>query len=110
VQSQPWLYAVVLFLTTKLINSQAAAIVAIAPMGLALGIDPALIIAFFPAANGYFLIPTYPTDLACIGFDRSGTTRLGNYLLDHSFMVPGLIAVTAGSAFGYVLARALLGG
>jgi anaerobic C4-dicarboxylate transporter DcuB len=109
VQSQPWLYAVVLFLTTKLINSQAAAIVAIAPMGLALGIDPALIIAFFPAANGYFLIPTYPTDLACIGFDRSGTTRLGNYLLDHSFMVPGLIAVTAGSAFGWLLARLLLG-
>lgn len=109
VQSQPWLYAVVLFLTTKLINSQAAAIVAIAPMGLALGIDPALIIAFFPAANGYFLIPTYPTDLACIGFDRSGTTRLGNYLVDHSFMVPGLIAVTAGSAFGYLLAQGLLG-
>ena len=108
VQTQPWLYAVVLFLTTKLINSQAAAIVAIAPMGLALGIDPALIIAFFPAANGYFLIPTYPTDLACIGFDRSGTTRIGKYLIDHSFMVPGLIAVIAGSAFGYGFAQLLL--
>ncbi len=108
VQTQPWLYAVVLFLTTKLINSQAAAIVAIAPMGLALGIDPALIIAFFPAANGYFLIPTYPTDLACIGFDRSGATRIGKYLIDHSFMVPGLIAVIAGSAFGYGFAQVLL--
>jgi anaerobic C4-dicarboxylate transporter DcuB len=108
VQTQPWLYAVVLFLATKLVNSQAAAIVAIAPMGLALGIEPKLIIAFFPAANGYFLIPTYPTDLACIGFDRSGTTRIGKYLFDHSFMVPGLIAVIASSAIGYGLAQLLL--
>jgi anaerobic C4-dicarboxylate transporter DcuB len=108
VQTQPWLYAVVLFLATKLMNSQGAAIVAIAPMGLALGIPAALIIAFFPAANGYFLIPTYPTDLACIGFDRSGTTRIGKYLLNHSFMVPGLIGVVAGSAFGYVFAQIAL--
>ena len=108
VKTQPWLYAVVLFLTTKLVNSQAAAIVAIAPMGLALGIDPALIIAFFPAANGYFFIPTYPTDLACIGFDRSGTTRIGSYLVNHSFMVPGLIAVIASSGIGYGLAQLLL--
>jgi anaerobic C4-dicarboxylate transporter DcuB len=108
VQTQPWLYAVVLFMATKLMNSQGAAIVAIAPMGLALGIPPALIIAFFPAANGYFLIPTYPTDLACIGFDRSGTTRIGKYLLNHSFMVPGLIGVVAGSAFGYAFAQLLL--
>jgi anaerobic C4-dicarboxylate transporter DcuB len=108
VQTQPWLYAVVLFLATKLVNSQAAAIVAIAPMGLALGIEPKLIIAFFPAAYGYFLIPTYPTDLACIGFDRSGTTRIGKYLFDHSFMVPGLIAVITGSAIAYGLAQLLL--
>jgi len=108
VKTQPWLYAVVLFLVTKLVNSQAAAIVAIAPMGLALGIEPKLIIAFFPAAYGYFIIPTYPTDLACIGFDRSGTTRIGNYLFNHSFMMPGLIGVIAGSAIGYVLAKLLL--
>ncbi len=60
------------------------------------------------ANNGYFLIPTYPTDLACIGFDRSGTTRIGSYLVNHSFMVPGLIAVIASIALGYGLARVLL--
>ncbi|PCN63653.1 hypothetical protein A8P48_19395 [Yersinia pestis] len=65
-----------LFLVSKLVNSQAAALAAIAPMGLQLGVEPKMLIAFFPAAYGYFVLPTYPSDLACIGFDRSGTTKL----------------------------------
>ncbi|MGL4859814.1 MAG: anaerobic C4-dicarboxylate transporter [Enterobacteriaceae bacterium] len=104
----PWTYALVLFLVSKLVNSQAAAITAIAPMGLQLGLDPKLLIAFFPAAYGYFILPTYPSDLACIGFDRSGTTKIGKFIINHSFIIPGLISVATACCVGYLLVSTLM--
>ncbi|MFI8418518.1 anaerobic C4-dicarboxylate transporter [Serratia sp. NPDC078593] len=103
VKSQPWTYAIVLFLVSKLVNSQAAALAAIAPMGLQLGVDPKMLLAFFPAAYGYFVLPTYPSDLACIGFDRSGTTRIGKFIINHSFIIPGFIGVLCSCITGYLL-------
>lgn len=103
VQSQPWTYAVVLFVVSKLVNSQAAALSAVAPMGLALGIEPKMLIAFFPACYGYFILPTYPSDLACIGFDRSGTTRIGKFIINHSFILPGLTGVFCACVVSYTL-------
>jgi len=108
VHDQPWTYAIVLFVVSKLVNSQAAALVAIAPIGLALGVEPALIIAFFGASYGYFILPTYPSDLACIGFDRTGTTRIGKYVINHSFIIPGLISVFTSCVVGYALVSLFL--
>jgi len=108
VASKPWMYAIVLFLVSKLVNSQAAAIAAIAPMGVALGVDPKTMIAFFPAAYGYFVLPTYPSDLACIGFDRSGTTRIGKFIINHSFILPGIIGVVSSCTVGYILVSILM--
>ncbi|PHM26739.1 anaerobic C4-dicarboxylate transporter [Xenorhabdus ehlersii] len=108
VQAQPWTYALVLFLVSKLVNSQAAALTAIAPMGLQLGVDPKLLIAFFPAAYGYFVLPTYPSDLACIGFDRSGTTKIGKFIINHSFLLPGLLGVSGACTVGYILASTFM--
>lgn len=108
VASQPWLYAVVLFLISKLVNSQGAAIAAIAPMGISLGVDPKMMVAFFPAAYGYFVLPTYPSDLACIGFDRSGTTKIGKFIINHSFFMPGIIGVATGCLVGYLLVHVLM--
>ena len=108
VQAQPWTYALVLFLISKLVNSQAAALTAIAPMGLALGVEPKLLIAFLPASYGYFVLPTYPSDLACIGFDRSGTTRIGKFIINHSFIIPGLIGVVTSCSLGFILTSILL--
>lgn len=108
VASKPWMYALVLFLVSKLVNSQAAAIAAIAPMGVALGVDPKLMVAFFPAAYGYFVLPTYPSDLACIGFDRSGTTRIGKFIINHSFILPGIIGVVTSCTVGYVLVKVFM--
>jgi len=101
----PWMYAVVLFLVSKLINSQAAAVTVVVPMALTVGVDPLLIVSFMPAAYGYFILPTYPSDLACIGFDRSGTTRIGKYVINHSFLMPGLIGVSTGCLVGYLLVK-----
>lgn len=106
VKSHPWTYALVLFLVSKLVNSQAAALTAVAPMGLMLGVEPKMLIAFFPAAYGYFILPTYPSDLACIGFDRSGTTRIGKFIINHSFIVPGLIGVSCACVASYLLVEA----
>ena len=108
VKSHPWTYAIVLFLVSKLVNSQAAALTAVAPMGLMLGVDPKMLIAFFPASYGYFVLPTYPSDLACIGFDRSGTTRIGRFIINHSFIMPGLIGVSCACAVSYLLVQTFM--
>lgn len=108
VQSYPWAYAVLAFLTSKLVNSQGAAIAIVVPMALNVGMDPILVLSFISACYGYFFLPTYPSDLACIGFDRSGTTRIGKYILNHSFMIPGLIGVSSGCVVGYIVAHAIL--
>ena len=105
VQNYPWAYAVLAFLTSKLVNSQGAAIAIVVPMALNVGMDPILVLSFISACYGYFFLPTYPSDLACIGFDRSGTTRIGKYILNHSFMIPGLIGVSSGCCVGYVIAH-----
>jgi anaerobic C4-dicarboxylate transporter DcuB len=106
VQTQPWTYAVALLIVSKLVNSQAAAISALVPVALAIGVPPGYVVAFAAACYGYYILPTYPSDLATIQFDRSGTTRIGKYVINHSFILPGLIGVGASCVAGYVLAAA----
>lgn len=100
----PWTYAIVLIIISKLVNSQAAALVAFVPLALNIGVNPAVILAFAPACYGYFILPTYPSDLAAIQFDRSGTTRIGKFVINHSFIIPGFIGVITSCIFGYILA------
>jgi len=95
-----------LLLVSKLVNSQAAAISAMVPVGLAIGVPPGYIVAFAAASYGYYILPTYPSDLAAIQFDRSGTTRIGKYVINHSFILPGLIGVSTSCLVGYLLASA----
>lgn len=108
VQAYPVLYAVTLFVVSKLVNSQAAAVTAFVPVGLQLGVDPVAVVGFFGAAYGYFVLPTYPSDLAAIGFDRSGTTRIGKFVINHSFIIPGFICVITSCLVGTGLANLLL--
>ena len=107
VTNYPWAYALVLFFTSKLVNSQGAAVAIVMPMALKLGMDPVMVLSFIPACYGYFFLPTYPSDLACIGFDRSGTTRIGKFVLNHSFMLPGLTGVFTACVAGFVIAHIL---
>ena len=106
VKTQPWTYAIALLLVSKLVNSQAAAISAMVPVGLAIGVPPGYIVAFAAASYGYYILPTYPSDLAAIQFDRSGTTHIGKYVINHSFILPGLIGVSTSCMVGYLLAIA----
>ena len=100
VTSMPWLFGLALFVMSILLFSQAATIRALLPLGIALGISPYMLIALFPAVNGYFFIPNYPTVVAAINFDRTGTTRIGKYILNHPFMMPGLIATSVSILLG----------
>jgi anaerobic C4-dicarboxylate transporter DcuA len=77
------------------------------PLGLSLGIPPQFLIAMFPAVNGYFLIPNYGTIIAAINFDRSGTTRIGKYVINHSFLLPGLVSTFVAVLVGLILAKVL---
>lgn len=103
VTSMPWLFALALFVMSILLYSQAATVRAIMPLGIALGISPMMLIALFPAVNGYFFIPNYPTLVAAINFDRTGTTRIGKYILNHSFMMPGMVATIVAVGVGLLL-------
>ncbi len=104
-EAAPWTFAIGLFIASMLLYSQAATAKALMPLGLSLGIPPAVLIGMFPAVNGYFFIPNYGTLVAAMQFDRSGTTRIGKYLLNHSFMLPGLVTTGAGVGIGLLIAR-----
>lgn len=103
VTEMPWLFGVALFVMSILLYSQAATVRAIMPLGIALGLNPMLLIALFPAVNGYFFIPNYPTVVAAINFDRTGTTKIGKYILNHSFMMPGMVATVVAIGVGILL-------
>jgi len=108
VSSFPWLFAVALFLLSMLLYSQASTAKALMPLGLSLGLPPSYLIGIFPACNGHFFIPGYPTLLTAIQFDRTGTTRIGKYVLNHSFMLPGLVTATVSVIAGLILESILL--
>jgi anaerobic C4-dicarboxylate transporter DcuA len=101
----PLTFALGLFFASVLLFSQAATTRALMPLGVSLGIAAPNLIAMWPCVNGYFFLPTYGTLIAAINFDRSGTTRIGRFVLNHSFMLPGLTATAAAVAIGLVLAR-----
>ena len=106
VKEHPWTYALVLLIVSKFVNSQAAAIAAMVPVALAIGVPPGYVVAFAAACYGYYILPTYPSDLAAIQFDRSGTTHIGKYVINHSFILPGLIGVSTSCVVGYFIAAA----
>jgi anaerobic C4-dicarboxylate transporter DcuA len=106
-QAAPWSFAFGLFLASMLLYSQAATARALMPLGLSLGIPAPTLVGMLPAVNGYFVIPNYGTLIAAMQFDRSGTTRIGRWILNHSFMLPGLVstgvAVTTGLALAAIV-------
>jgi anaerobic C4-dicarboxylate transporter DcuA len=109
VRQYPWLFSFALFLLSILLYSQAATVAALMGVGLQLGISPPLLIAMFPAVNGFFFLPTYATIVAAIQFDSTGTTGIGRWVLNHSFMRPGLVTMAVSLTVGLLLARVLYG-
>ncbi len=103
VKDYPWSIAIVFFLVSVLINSQGAVVVAMLPLAYSLGIAGPVLLGVLPSVYGYFFIPNYPSDIATVNFDRSGTTVIGKYLLNHSFMMPGLICVFTSTIVAYLL-------
>ncbi|MBP5336111.1 MAG: anaerobic C4-dicarboxylate transporter [Bacteroidales bacterium] len=107
VTNYPWSIAFVFFLVSVLINSQGAVVVAMLPLAYELGIAGPVLLGVLPSVYGYFFIPNYPSDIATVNFDRSGTTKIGKYLLNHSFMMPGLICVIVSTVIGYLITNVL---
>jgi anaerobic C4-dicarboxylate transporter DcuB len=103
VKEYPWSIALVFFLVSVLINSQGAVVVAMLPLAYSLGIPGPVLLGVLPSVYGYFFIPNYPSDIATVNFDRSGTTVIGKYLLNHSFMMPGLISVIVSTLVAYAM-------
>ena len=108
VQAAPWTFAFALFAVSVLINTQGGTVLAVMPLGFALGIPVQVLVGILPSVYGYFFIPNYPSDIASMNFDRSGTTKIGKYLLNHSFMFPGLISVITSCIVGYFWAKVII--
>ena len=108
IQLYPWAFAAGLFILSALLFSGAATVVILVPVGLALQLPARFLIAFYPAANSVFFLPTYGTLLAAVSFDQTGTTRIGKYLLNHSFMLPGLVTVVSAIVIALLLSTILI--
>jgi anaerobic C4-dicarboxylate transporter DcuA len=108
VQAHPWVFALGLFVLSLLLFSQAAAIAILVPIGTALGLPASLLVGLYPAVNGNFFLPTYGTVLAAVSFDETGTTRIGDYVVNHSFMRPGLVTTIVATIVSLALARLVL--
>lgn len=103
VENYPWAIALVFFIFSILINSQAAVVVALLPVAYKLGIPGWILLGALPCVYGYFFIPNYPSDIATINIDRTGTTKIGKFVLNHSFMIPGLICVAVSTVVAYLI-------
>ncbi|MDY6274298.1 MAG: anaerobic C4-dicarboxylate transporter family protein, partial [Succinivibrionaceae bacterium] len=103
VSEYPWTIALAFFAVSVLINSQGAVVASMLPLAYSLGIPGAVLLGVFPSVYGYFFVPNYPSDIATVNFDRTGTTVIGKYLLNHSFMLPGLVSVITSTLVGYCL-------
>ena len=108
VKQYSWLFAVAMFCVSAFVKSQAATLVIMVPIGFVLGIPINLLIGMIPACYAYFFFCFYPSDLSAINFDRTGTTRIGKYIFNHSFMIPGLIGVGSATVVGYIIGAFLL--
>ncbi len=108
IQAHPWIFAAGLFAMSILLFSQAATVMILAPIGIALGLGAGELIGAYPSVNGLFFLPTYGTILAAVSFDQTGTTRIGKYLLNHSFMVPGLVTTAVATLAAMGLCTVLL--
>jgi anaerobic C4-dicarboxylate transporter DcuA len=106
--SKPWMLAVVLFFAAMLLYSQAATTKALMPVALALGVSPGAAIAAFSAVSALFVLPTYPTLLAAVEFDDTGSTRIGKYVFDHPFLIPGTLTIIFAVILGYVFAGIII--
>ncbi|QIA64396.1 anaerobic C4-dicarboxylate transporter [Vibrio astriarenae] len=107
VAAHPWTFAIAMFVVSVFLKSQAAVLTIMLPLGFAMGIPAPVLIGVLPACYAYFFFPFYPSDLAAISFDRSGTTQIGKYVLNHSFLLPGFIGVVTATGVGYVISMAI---
>ena len=108
VETAPWTFAFALFVLSVLVNSQGATVATLFPLGIALGIPAPVLIGVCVAVNGYFFIPNYGPIIASIDFDTTGTTRIGKFIFNHSFMLPGLLSMVFSIAFGLLFANMFL--
>ncbi|QLB43172.1 MULTISPECIES: anaerobic C4-dicarboxylate transporter [Mannheimia] len=108
VQAQPWTFAFAMFAVSVVVNSQAVTAKMLLPVGIAMGLPAPLLVGLMPATYAYFFIPNYPSDIATVNFDVTGTTKIGKYYFNHSFMAPGLVGVITACVVGITIANILI--
>lgn len=107
-QTMPWLLSVTLFFAAMLLYSQASTAKALMPMAIALGASPVTLVASFAAVSALFILPTYPTLLAAVEMDDTGSTRIGKYVFNHPFIIPGILTIFLSVVFGFAFGGIVL--
>ena len=104
----PWMLAITLFFASMLLYSQGATTTALMPAALAIGVAPLTAVASFAAVSALFVLPTYPTLLAAVEMDDTGSTRIGNYVFNHPFFIPGVVTISTSVALGFAFGGLLI--
>jgi anaerobic C4-dicarboxylate transporter DcuA len=107
-KAYPWLLSVALFFAAMLLYSQAATAKALMPIAIALGASPVTLVASFAAVSALFILPTYPTLLAAVEMDETGSTRIGKYVINHPFIIPGTLTIALSVLFGFIFGGMIL--
>lgn len=105
---KPWTLAIVLFFASMLLYSQAATTRALMPAALAMGVSPLAAVGAFAAVSALFVLPTYPTLIAAVEFDDTGSTRIGKYVFDHPFIIPGVVTITCSVVLAFALGSLII--
>lgn len=108
VKQTPALLAVAFFFASMLLYSQAATAKAITPviisaLGIATVADSGMLVACFAAVSALFVLPTYPTLLGAVQMDDTGSTRIGKFIFNHAFFLPGVLAIAIAVALGFLV-------
>ncbi len=104
----PWLFAVVLYFASPILFSHAATTKVFIPLAVTIGLSTPTIMACYPAVANYYLLPNYPTTVAAIEMDDTGSTRVGRFVLNHPFVVPGTVSIAVIVALGFLWAPIVL--
>ena len=103
-QSAPFVFCVAAFLASSVIFSPTVSTTIMMPLGLKFGLPPEFLIGTWACCYGDFLIPG-GAQIGCTAFDRTGTTRLGTLVSNHSYLRPGVVFVVSGTLIGWCISK-----
>ena len=100
----PFLFCVAAFLVSSVVFSPTVSTMIMVPLGIKCGLSPDFLIGTWACCYGDFVIPG-GAQIGCTAFDRTGTTHLGSWVINHSYLRPGIVFCFCGTIIGWLISR-----